>query len=195
MFYGSPLSGQPAPSSKPPADQALSKVRQAVKDECHNDATLFMMENKKLYLAIVEGYELRGQLAKSGQAPSPEAMLMQELRHQLLAFALMQCLPDTVCKACAAAAQSRAEAGERSQKTRSGLLVSELEARLQDTEDTQAQVSRWLMMQPLFRVLNAQPELFSELARFFGEVALKMPDLVKSTNQSLVTLMKSAPRE
>ena len=35
-----------------PADAALSQVRQALKEECQNHPTLFMMETKKLYLRI-----------------------------------------------------------------------------------------------------------------------------------------------
>ena len=191
MFFGSSPIPQPSPP-KSPADAALGQLRQALKEECQNHPTLFMMETKKLYLTILESYELHGKLRSQAQSADPQTLLMQELRHQLLSFALMQCLPEAVSKQAAQQAQSLASQN-RGARTRAGFLVSELENHLEATPETEEQISRWLMLQPLFRLSNHQPELFHGLAQHFGEIARKIPDLLRTTNESLVTLMKTAP--
>lgn len=191
MFFGSSPIPQPM-QPKSPADAALSQMRAALKEECQNHPTLFMMECKKLYLTILETYELQGKARAGAQAPDSHALLMQELRHQLLGFALMQCLPEGVSKAAAQQAQNLAT-NQRGNRTRASFLVSELEKHLDATPEVEEKVSRWLMLQPLFRLSNQQPELFQELARHFGDLARKIPDLLRSTNESLVTLMKTAP--
>ncbi|MBT9587426.1 hypothetical protein IV102_29055 [bacterium] len=191
MFFGSSPIPQPGPP-KSPSDTALSQLRQALKEECQNHPTLFMMENKKLYLTLLETYELQGKLQSQGQAPEAQALLMQELRHQLLGFALMQCLPEGISKQAAQQAQNLA-AQNRGARTRASYLVSELEKHLEANPENEEKVSRWLMLQPLFRLSNHQPELFHALAQHFAEIARKIPDLLRSTNESLVTLMKTAP--
>lgn len=191
MFFGSSPIPQPVPP-KSPSDAALSQLRQALKEECQNHPTLFMMENKKLYLTILESYELQGALRAAGQAAESQALLMQELRNQLLAFALMQCLPEAICKQAAQVAQNLSSQG-RGTRTRSAYLVTELEKHLEANEENEQQIGRWLMLQPLFRLSNHQPELFQGLADHFAEIARKIPDLLRTTNESLVTLMKTAP--
>ena len=191
MYFGSSPIPQPIPP-KSPADAALSQLRQALKEECQNHPTLFMMETKKLYLTLLESYELHGHQRSQGLAPDPQALLMQELRHQLLGFALMQCLPEAVSKQAAQQAQVLAVQG-RGARTRTSYLVAELEKHLEATPEVEEQVSRWLMLQPLFRLSNHQPELLQNLALHFGEIARKIPDLLRTTNESLVTLMKTAP--
>jgi hypothetical protein len=191
MFFGSSPIPQP-PSQKSPADAALSQLRQALKEECQNHPTLFMMENKKLYLTLLESYELQGKLHSQGQKLEAQALLMQELRNQLLGFALMQCLPEATSKQAAQQAQNMAQQN-RGARTRASYLVSELEKHLEANPETEEKVSRWLMLQPLFRLSNQQPELFHDLAKHFGEIARKIPDLLRTTNESLVTLMKTAP--
>lgn len=188
MYFGqSPIPQPPVPKS--PSDAALSAIRQALKEECQNQPTLFMTESKKLYLTILESYEQFGELRLRNQSAEPSALLMQELRYQLLAFALMQCLPEAVVKSVAVQAQQSQRRGQ----TRSSSLVAELEKHLEATEEVQEQVSRWLMLQPLFRLSNQQPQLFQNLAQHFAEIARKVPDLLRTTNESLVTLMKTAP--
>lgn len=191
MFFGSSPIPQPVPP-KSPADAALSQVRQALKEECQNHPTLFMMETKKLYLTILESYELQGALRQAHQAPEPQALFRQELRHQLLGFALMQCLPENICKQSAINAHNLSSQA-RGTRTRSSFLVSELEKHLEADEETEQSIGRWLMLQPLFRLSNQQPELLDALAEHFAELARKIPDLLRSTNESLVTLMKTAP--
>lgn len=189
MFFGSPLP-QPAPQ-KSPAEQALSTMRQALKEECQNHPTLFLMETKKLYLTLLESYEMQGRARAQGLQTRPEDLLASELRNQLLAFALMQCLPEGVCKQAALQAQHLSQADRT--RTRSAFLVEELEKHLEVTDEVEQKVSRWLMLQPLFRLNNQRPELFAELANHFSEVARRIPDLLRTTNESLVTLMKTAP--
>lgn len=191
MFYGSSPIPQPVPP-KSPADAALTQMRSALKEESHNHPTLFMMECKKLYLTILETYELQGKLRQGTQGSDAHSLLMQELRNQLLGFALMQCLPEGISKQAAQQAQNLA-ASQRGSRTRASYLVTELEKHLEQTPETEEKVSRWLMLQPLFRLSNQQPELFQELAKHFGDLARKIPDLLRSTNESLVTLMKTAP--
>lgn len=191
MFFGAspfPQSGPP----KSPADAALAAVRSALKEECQNHPQLFMMETKKLYLTVLETYELHGKQRSQGQTPDAQQLFNQELRNQLLGFALMQCLPENTAKQAAQAAQNLASQG-RGSRTRASFLVSELEKHLEATAEVEQQVGRWLMLQPLFRLSNQQPQLFAELAKHFGEIARKIPDLLRSTNESLVTLMKTAP--
>jgi hypothetical protein len=189
MFFGqSPLAQPPAPKS--PAEAALSALRQALKEECQNHPTLYMMESKKLYLTILESYELSGYLRAQRQDSQSENLFLQELRHQLLAFALMQCLPESVVKQ---AASQAAHLSARGGRTRSACLVGELEQHLEATPEVQEKVSHWLMLQPLFRLSNQRPELFVALSPHFSEVARKIPDLLRSTNESIVTLMKTAP--
>lgn len=189
MFFGSPLP-QPGPQ-KPPAESALSQMRQALKEECQNHPTLFLMETKKLYLTILESYELQGRARAAGSDADAQKLILTELRHQLMAFALMQCLSEAVCKQAAQQAQQLSQ-GNRD-RTRSHFLVEELEKHLEATPETEEKVSRWLMLQPLFRLSNQRPELFQALAQHFGEIARKIPDLLRTTNESLVTLMKTAP--
>ncbi len=191
MFFGSSPIPQPVPP-KSPADAALSQMRAALKEECQNHPTLFMMECKKLYLTILETYEIQGKLRQGAAGPDAHNLLMQELRNQLLGFALMQCLPEGVSKQAALLAQNLA-ANQRGNRTRASYLVTELEKHLEATPEVEEKVSRWLMLQPLFRLSNQQPELFQELAKHFGDLARKIPDLLRSTNESLVTLMKTAP--
>lgn len=167
-------------------------MRAALKEECQQHPTLFMMECKKLYLTILETYELQGKVRVGPAPPEAHPLFMQELRHQLLGFALMQCLPENLSKAAAQQAQNLA-ANQRGNQTRASYLVSELEKHLEATPEVEEKVSRWLMLQPLFRLSNQQPELFQDLAKHFGELARKIPDLLRSTNESLVTLMKTAP--
>lgn len=191
MFFGAspfPQSGPP----KSPADTALAAVRAALKEECQNHPQLFMMETKKLYLTMLETYEVHGKLRAQGQSPDPAALFTQELRNQLLGFALMQCLPEGVAKQAAQLAQNQASQ-TRGARTRASFLVTELEKHLEATEEVEQQVGRWLMLQPLFRLSNQQSELFTELSKHFAEIARKIPDLLRSTNESLVTLMKTAP--
>lgn len=191
MFYGSSPIPQPVPP-KSPADAAIAQMRSALKEECQNHPTLFMMECKKLYLTILETYELQGKMRQGAQGNDANSLLMQELRNQLLGFALMQCLPEGVSKQAAQQAQTLA-GSQRGNRTRASFLVAELEKHLEATPEVEEKVSRWLMLQPLFRLSNQQPELFQELAKHFGELARKIPDLLRSTNESLVTLMKTAP--
>lgn len=191
MFFGASPIPQPGPA-KSPADQALSQLRQALKEECQNHPTLFMMETKKLYLTILETYEIQGKLRAQGQNPEALPLLLQELRHQLLGFALMQCLPETLTRQAAQQSQALA-AQQRGTRTRASFMVSELEKHLEANPENEEKVSRWLMLQPLFRLSNHQPELFEALAKHFAEIARKIPDLLRSTNESLVTLMKTAP--
>ena len=191
MFFGSSPIPQPPPP-KSPADAALAQMRAALKEECQQHPTLFMMECKKLYLTILETYELQGKMRAGTAGADAHTLLMQELRHQLLGFALMQCLPETVSKGAAHQAQNLA-ANQRGSRTRASYLVSELEKHLEATPEVEEKVSRWLMLQPLFRLSNHQPELFQGLAKHFSELARRIPDLLRSTNESLVTLMKTAP--
>ena len=88
---------------------------------------------------------------------------------------------------------TRAQATPEGGKQLENKEPAELEKHLEATPEVEEKVSRWLMLQPLFRLSNQQPELFQELARHFTELARKIPDLLRSTNESLVTLMKTAP--
>lgn len=189
MFFGASPIPQPPPQ-KSPAEAALADVRNALKEECQNHPTLFMMECKKLYLTILESYELQGSSLQRGQTVQSHQLFMQELRNQLLGFALMQCLPEPVTKQAAQQAHQLSEGRARS---RSACLVSELEKHLEATPETEEQVSRWLMLQPLFRLSNQQAELFEPITQHFGEIARKIPVLLRSTNEALVSLNKTAP--
>lgn len=192
MFFGSSPIPQP-PLPKSPSEAALSKLRQALKEECQNHPTLFMMESKKLYLTMLESYEQQGHFRAGGQSPDSAQLFLQELRNQLLSFALMQCLPEPVARQAAQQAQQTAAAQKPARKTRSALLVEELEKHLEANEENEQQIGRWLMLQPLFRLSNQQPQLYQELAEHLAELARKVPDLLRTTNESLVTLMKTAP--
>jgi hypothetical protein len=195
MLYGNPpFPHQPNP--KPPAEQALSQIRQALKGLCPESALVYMMETKKLYLGIIEAFEMLGHHRRRNLPHDQAEILRNELRNQLMAFAILHLVNDDQAKKAAkVSTEGWYEAANQSPPiSRTALMLRELEACVESTPDNEAVISRWLMNQPLFQLFSQTPELFTVLEQHYPECAPGIPQILKSTNETVASLMKSGLR-
>ena len=190
MLYGTPPF--PVNVQKSPGEQAFSEVRQALKAETVDTPTLFMVESKKLGLGIVEAFELLCTYRRRGLEFNQAQILRQELQHQVMAFALMRVLNDEDIKGAAVRTQEKlSEAAQGNPPmTRAGLLVREMEALIEQNEQTEEIIKQALVIQPLFRVMSQKPEVLDKLDEHYPQIALTVPQLVAGINESLVQLMQ-----
>lgn len=216
MFYGSPFpppqggnSGAPAPMSplgmgvppvgagvpvakKGPEELAFQEARAALKQECKDNVPLLMGEVKKLSMAVLEACEILDVAERRGLTLPKEAVLQQEMQHQVMAYALMRFLPEDDLRAAAELSAGKIVQGfaENPPVGKAGVFVRELEGRVKDTPRNQESIKQWLLTQPLFRVLNQNPTAFANLEQHFREAAPKMNQLIQSTNESLTSLLQ-----
>lgn len=190
---GIPPAGSGLPGSqKPPEEVAFQEVRAALKPECRDNIPLLMAETKKLGVAVLEACELLLVANRRSLSLNQVEVLRQELQNQVMAYALMRFLPDDSWKAAAEACAAKIPQGlaESPPVGKAGLFVRELEALVPDTPRNQEFIKQWLLAQPLFRVLNQKPEIFTALEEHYPACAGKMNQMIQSTNESLSTLLQ-----
>jgi len=195
MLYGTPpFPHQPNP--KPPAEQALSQIRQSLKELCPESALVYMMETKKLYLGIIEAFEMLGHHRRRNLPHDQAEILRNELRNQLMAFALLHLVSDEQAKKAAKISTEGwyDAANQTPPLSRTALMLRELESGVESTPENEAVISRWLMNQPLFQLFSQTPELFSVLEQHYPECAAGIPQILRSTNETVASLMKSGLR-
>lgn len=194
MLYGTPPF--PVNVQKSPGEQAFAEVRNALKQETKDTPVQFMMESKKLCLAIVEAYELVCTYRRKSAECDQAAILKQEIQHQLMAFALMRVLSDDDIKACAIATHENFHevATANPPMSKSGLMVQHMESMLEQTPELEEAIKGALVVQPLFRVFHQQTEVFAKLEQHYPEIAHTLPTLVAGANESLVQFMQMQSR-
>ena len=187
-FYAPPPFAAPPPPPDPSL-QALNEVTGALRTLAADNLLQYVVESKKLSLAVLDASEVTRTLQNRGMAVDGPAILRRELENHTRAFALMRMLsPEEIKQAVQAAnvsgeaALARTPPGSRVQA-----LVAELEAVAGGRLDAE-KLDLELQAQPLFRLLSDRPAVFSKLEGLYDQCAESIPRLLKSTNQALSQL-------
>lgn len=194
MLYGTPPF--PVNVQKSPGEQAFAEVRSALKQETKDSPVQYMVESKKLCLAIVEAYEVVCNYRRRNWEHDQAAILKQEIQNQLMAFALMRVVTDEEIKAAAVRTHEgfHAVANANPPVSKSGLMVREMESNLEQTPEVEEAIKAALLIQPLFRIFHQNAETFVNLEKHYPEIAHTLPNLVQGANESLVQFMQMQSR-
>lgn len=189
MFYQSPFA---SPSAAPAVPPAFNEVTQALRQVTAGNSFLYMVETKKLCLAVCGAEEVASALKSRNQAFDPKKIFHQELQNQILSFALLRVLPEAVVKTCIQAANAAAQADSDSAVSGSARLARELEAAAGESEDTVKAVQESLVEQPLFRMASQMPEVFANLEVQYEACSPYAAQLMKTLKSSMGLLVSAA---
>lgn len=189
MFYQSPFA---SPVSAPAVPPAFNDVTHALRQATVSNGFQYMVETKKLCLAICAAEVLASDMRAAGQSFDPKKLFHQELQNQILAYALMRVLPEDVVKTCAQAAQLAAQAGQGGLMSSAGRVARELEAAAGESKETVEAVQEELVAQPLFRLAGQNPEVFAKLEETYEQCAPYAASLLGTLKTSMGMLLTAA---
>lgn len=190
MFYQSPFASQmPAPAVPP----AFSEVTQALRIATGTNGFQYLVESKKLCLAVCAAEGMASNLRSQGKSFEPKRVFHQELQNQILAFALMRVLPDDVVKACVEEANETMQAAKDAPAmSAAGYLTRGLENAAGESQEVVQEVQEALVAQPLFRIASQNPELFKKLEESYEFCAPYAAQLLGGLKSSMAMLLTAA---
>ncbi|HEY3997343.1 MAG TPA: hypothetical protein VGO93_00665 [Candidatus Xenobia bacterium] len=196
MFPGQNPSMPGAAAAAPaqsPAMQAYNDAAKALNIQCQGDNFVYLMELKKLVLAIIQSEEVTRTLQERHEKFDGGVILRQELQNQLLSFAIMRVLDPDKVKAATKSANQHYMDGlvQTPPLSPAGMMLKELEQTVGESEEVGKRVQEELMLQPLFRIVSKSPEAFGALERTYMELGSSAQSLLRSINQSLGLVVKS----
>lgn len=187
MFYQSPFA---TPAAAPAAPPAFNEVSQALRQETAGNTFAYLVETRKLCLAVCSAEEVATAMRSASPGFDPKKIFHQELQNQILAFALMRILPENVLKNCIQAAATEVPGAPPSSSA--GRLARELESAAGEDEQMVAAVQEALVAQPLFRLASQQPEIFKALEETYEQCASYANQLMGSLRASMSMLANTA---
>lgn len=189
MFYQSPFA---SPAATPAVPPQFNEVTQALRQATTTNSFQYMVETKKLCLAVCGAEEVASGLRAAGQSFEPNKVFHQELQNQILAFALMRVLPEDTVKQCMQVANAAAQAGAGPVMSAAGRLARELESAAGESKEMVDRVQEALLAQPLFRLASQMPQVFANLEVAYEPCAPYAAQLMGGLKSSMAMLVTAA---